>query len=242
MNKFIFVILFAFLLSSCDKESIVWNLKRINPKDTKLEPLELIYSNDCSDSTSVVLKCWGQKYNQMNGKKDTANCYWKQIDQTDNPKSYFEVMLDEKLGYDNNARIDSVTLEFDVNMETDFFLRFKFKQKEIKNQYSVQIGEQIFVNTIGEFVNGTSIDKLTKIINKISVNETFINVSLISEKYKKSSGAESSPTQEYKELNAYYNKWHHLQTEIISHNTKHIKIWFPNAVCISQIELWKPKY
>ena len=179
----------------------------------------------------------------MNGKKDTAYCYWKHTNQTDNPTSYFEVMLDEKLGYDNNARIDSATLEFDVISDVDFFLRFKFKKKEIKNQYGDQIGEQIFVKENGEFVNGTSKDKLTKIIDKISINESFINVSLISEKYSYSNYSDYySPNQEIKYLDNYDKAWHHLQTEVISHNNKHIKIWFSNAICISQIELWKPKY
>lgn len=231
MNKFTFVILFAFLLSSCDKETIVWNLKRTNPKDTKLEPLELIYSNDCSDSTSVVLKCWGQKYNQMNGKKDTANCYWKHINQTDNPTSYFEVMLDEKLGYDNIAWIDSASLEFDVNFDSDFFIRFKIKKKEIENSKEI-----IGINSSnGDYNDGNSS------INKININNNLINIALISEKYSKSKAAEYSPTQDIIDWEKYDKAWHQLQTEVISHNNKHIKIWFPNAVCISQIELWKPK-
>lgn len=228
MNKFTFVILFAFLLSSCDKETIVWNLKRTNPKDTKLEPLELIYSNDCSDSTSVVLKCWGQKYNQMNGKKDTANCYWKHINQTDNPTSYFEVMLDEKLGYDNIAWIDSASLEFDVNFDSDFFIRFKIKKKEIENSKEI-----IGINSSnGDYNDGNSS------INKININNKLINIALISEKYKEDG---NTVYQDNINLHKYNKAWHQLQTEVISHNTKHIKIWFPNAICISQIELWKPK-
>ncbi len=220
---------------------MVWNLKRTNPKDTNLEPLELIYSNDCSDTTTLKLKCWGKKFNQMNGKLYDASCFWKQIIQNENPNYYYEVILNETISYDNKAKIDSVTLEFDVNSDVDFFIRFKFKKKEIKNPYSQDyIGEKIYMSTDNKFYNGTTENDF--IIDKISVNDKLINVSLISENYEKSYEAQSSPTQEYKEIDAFLNKWHQLQTEIISHKNKHIKIWFPNAVCLSQIELWKPKF
>jgi hypothetical protein len=48
MKKIVFYALISFLINSCHKNDMSWNLKRLSPKDAKLEVSELIYSNNCS--------------------------------------------------------------------------------------------------------------------------------------------------------------------------------------------------
>ena len=43
-----------FLLISCQKDDITWKIKRLSPKDAKLEVAEIIYSNNCSSFSEPI--------------------------------------------------------------------------------------------------------------------------------------------------------------------------------------------
>ena len=49
MKNIILFFIICFIITSCNKDDLTWNLKRISPKDAKLEVSEIIYSNNCSD-------------------------------------------------------------------------------------------------------------------------------------------------------------------------------------------------
>jgi hypothetical protein len=91
MKKIALYLIILLAVSSCQKDDLAWNLKRLSPKDAKLEVSEIIYSNNCSDQSGFQFIAtgpgtpssmyWDVTNNGFTGEcfKTTGNCTYASI-------------------------------------------------------------------------------------------------------------------------------------------------------------------
>lgn len=108
MKNIILFFIICFIITSCNKDDLTWNLKRISPKDAKLEVSDIIYSNNCSDQSGFQFIATGPGtpssiYWDVTNNGFTGNCFKTQ-------------------GNCTNAVIN-----FNLNTSKDGILRFYFK-------------------------------------------------------------------------------------------------------------------
>lgn len=126
MKKIILYFTILLVFSSCDKDSLTWELKRLSSKDARLEVSDLIYSNNCSAMTGFQLIAtgpgspssiyWGISNNGFSG-----DCFMTQ-------------------GSSTNA-----TIIFNLNITKGGILRFYFKNGSI---YEINSQPSLKINTI----------------------------------------------------------------------------------------------
>ncbi len=115
MKKIIMYIIFLFIISSCKKDELNWDLKRLSPKDAKLEVSDLIYTNNCSAFSGFNFIATGPG--------TPSSIYWV-LSNTGISGDCFKTE-----GNSTNASI-----EFNLTMTEDFILRFYFKSKGMTNE------------------------------------------------------------------------------------------------------------
>ncbi len=108
MKNIISFFIICFIISSCNKDNLTWNLKRLSPKDAKHEVSDIIYSNNCSDQSGFQFIATGPG--------QPSSIYW---DVTNNG---FAGNCFKTQGNCTNAAIN-----FNLNTSEDGILRFYFK-------------------------------------------------------------------------------------------------------------------
>jgi hypothetical protein len=108
MKNYIVYFVIILIISSCKKDELSWNLKRLSSKDAKLEVSEIIYSNNCSDQNGFQFIATGIG--------TPSSIYW---DVTNN-------------GYTGNCfktqgSCTNAVINFNLNTSKDGILRFYFK-------------------------------------------------------------------------------------------------------------------
>jgi hypothetical protein len=158
MKKIIFFFIINFILSSCNKDDLTWNLARTSPNDAKLEVSEMIYSNNCSDTTGITLNAWGQSLGGsrykwlLSNDGVTGNCIHAQ-----------------KYDVSSAGTMDSATIEINTIIDRDIVLRFFVK-------------DNIYGMPIDGLYNFDPNDG-----GKIKVNNKSMNVAIISKEYDENS-------------------------------------------------------
>ena len=140
MKKTILYFTIILVISSCNKDDFSWNLKRVSPKDAKLEVSELIYSNNCSTLSGFQYSVIGVNINTPSniclgvGSGILGDC----------------IRTENETGTDY---IDKFTIEFNAPLVEDCILRFYTKA----NGREVYTLPSIYVNT--DFINSTLISE-----------------------------------------------------------------------------------
>lgn len=124
MKNIILFFIICFIITSCNKDDLTWNLKRISPKDAKLEVSEIIYSNNCEDLTGLTLNAWGPDFAGaqhlwvLSNDGVTGNCIEAQTN-----------------GGSSASYMDSATIVINTIIDSDCVLRFfmKYSYYEMSN-------------------------------------------------------------------------------------------------------------
>lgn len=220
-----FILLFAF--SSCKHDDINWTLARSSPRDAKLNVKNLIYSNDCSDLSSVKLKAWGSyPYTDMSHQwilsdaGDTGYCF------------YSATFIQNRIsGY---SFMDSAIIEIDKFIDKDVVIRFSIKDNYANHTDLNGQKHRYRFRFLDQYPNKRHNFGMSGGYNTLKVNNKFVNAALISKEYDE----DWSSDEFYK----WIRGWHKIQTEVISPGSNSIKILFPGGVYIDNIELWEPFY
>lgn len=115
MKKIIMYVIFLIIISSCNKDELTWDLKRLSPKDAKLDVSDLIYSNNCSALSGFNFIATGPG--------TPSSIYWE-ISNTGLVNQCFKT----------TGNCTNATINFEINTTKDGILRFYFKTSGMPNE------------------------------------------------------------------------------------------------------------